>query len=81
MQIPDHFVIPVSALRQDNTIWTVAEGILRIESVQLVRQEGESVVLLAPDLSEGTQIIISDITLVSDGMRVQVSSSTTGAIN
>ncbi len=33
MQIPNHFVIPVSALRQDNTIWTVAEGILRIEPV------------------------------------------------
>jgi RND family efflux transporter MFP subunit len=81
MQIPNHFVIPVSALRQDNTIWTVAEGILRIEPVQLVRQEGEFVVLLAPGLSEGTQIIISDIALVSDRMRVQVSSSTTGAIN
>jgi len=81
MQIPDHFVLPVSALRQNNTVWTVAEGILSINPVQPVRQEGDQVVLLAPDLPEGTQIIVSDIALVSDGMRVRVSASAKGAIN
>ena len=81
MQIPDHFVLPVSALRQNNTVWTVAEGILNINPVQPVRQEGDQVVLLAPDLPEGTQIVVSDIALVSDGMRVRVSASAEGAIN
>lgn len=81
MQIPDHFVLPVSALRQNNTVWTVAEGILSIKPVQPVRQEGDQVVLLAPELPEGTQIVVSDIALVSDGMRVRVNISSEGAIN
>ena len=73
MSLPGHFVIPVSALRPNNTIWTsMSEGILKQETVEFVRQEGNQAVLLAPDLPEGTPIIVSDIALMSDGMRIKV---------
>ncbi len=72
MALPGHFVIPVSALRQNNTIWTArSEGTLQVTPVEFVRQEGDMAVLMAPDLAEGTPIIISDIALMTDGMRIQ----------
>lgn len=73
LELAEHFVLPVSAVRRDDTIWTVTpEGRLTIAPVEFVRQEGNMAVLLAPQLEEGTAIITSDIALVSDGMRVQV---------
>ncbi len=73
MSLPGHFVIPVSAMRPNNTIWTsMSEGTLKQESVEFVRQEGNQAVLLAPGLPEGTPIIVSDIALMSDGMRIKV---------
>ena len=45
---------------------------MRLEPVEVVRQEGNHLVLLAPQLPEGTNLIVSDIALVSDGMQVRV---------
>ena len=46
MALPGHFVIPVSALRQNNTIWTArSEGTLQVTPVEFVRQEGDMAVL------------------------------------
>ncbi|MDG2177016.1 MAG: efflux RND transporter periplasmic adaptor subunit [Gammaproteobacteria bacterium] len=82
MTIPGHFVLPVSAVHQDNTLWTVAgENRLQQVSVDFIRQEGNLAVLLAADLPEGTPIIISDIALVTDGMRIQVNPVSPGAIH
>lgn len=73
INVKNNFVLPVNALRSNNTIWVAkSEGFLSIEAVELIRQEGNQVVLLAPQLSEGSQIIISNIALVSDGMRIKV---------
>ena len=73
LELAQHFVLPVSAVRGEDTIWTAtAEGRLKIVPVEFVRQEGDMAVLLAPRLDEGTPIIVSDIALVSDGMRIQV---------
>lgn len=72
MSLSNHFVIPISALRNNSTIWVVgSEGRLSIEKVELVREEGNLAVLLAPQLTPGTAIIVSDIALVTDGMTVQ----------
>ena len=72
MVLPGHFVIPVSALRQNNTVWIArSEGTLEVTPVEFVRQEGDMTVLMAPDLAEGSSIIISDIALMTDGMRIQ----------
>ena len=58
MALPGHFVIPVSALRQNNTIWTArSEGTLQVTPVEFVRQEGDMAVLMAPDLAEGHQLL------------------------
>jgi len=82
MHLPEHFVLPVSALRANNTVWTAtAEGILNIVPVEFVRQEGNQAVLLAPDLPEGTPLVTSDIALVSDGMRVQAVPAASGMVN
>ena len=81
ISVDKHFVLPITALRPDNTIWTVeGEGMLAIEPVEFIRQEGNLVVLLA-DLPEGTPIITSNIALVSDGMRVRINRNTLGAAN
>lgn len=72
LSLANHFVLPISAVRNNSSIWIVeSEGRLRIETVELVREEGNLAILLAPQLAPGTQIIISDIALVSDGMRVR----------
>ena len=62
MALPGHFVIPVSALRQNNTVWTArSEGTLQVTPVEFVRQEGDMAVLMAPDLAEGTARLLSVI--------------------
>jgi len=83
MNINNHFVLPVSALRSNDSIWVISgEGILNIIPVEVIRQEGNQVVLLADGLPEGTPIVMSDIALVTDGMRVRLNQSpvTEGAI-
>ena len=70
LSLPGHFILPVSAVH-DGAIWVVdSESRLRITPVDIVRQEGNTYVLLAPSLPEGTAIITSAIALVSDGMSV-----------
>lgn len=72
IRVPGHFTLPVKAVH-DSNIWTVdSENRLHINPVEIVRQEGNSFVLLAPQLPEGTRIITSNIALVSDGMAVSV---------
>lgn len=76
MSLAQHFVLPLASLRNGNSIWIAdSENKLRIEPVEMVREEGDNVVLLAPQLREGSKIIVSDIALVSDGMSIQVKSS------
>lgn len=72
MELDKHFVLPLSALHNGNSIWLAdSENKLRIMPVELIREEGNLVVLLAPQLNRGAKIIISDIALVSDGMSVK----------
>jgi len=83
MNINNHFVLPVSALRSNDSIWVISgEGILNIIPVEVIRQEGNQVVLLADGLPEGTPIVMSDIALVTHVMRVRLNQSpvTEGAI-
>jgi RND family efflux transporter MFP subunit len=81
MRLDKHFVLPINALRPENTIWIATpEGTLQVIPVEFIRQEGNQAVLLAPALEEGTPIVISDIALVTDGMRIQVE-TVSGAIN
>lgn len=71
MDVPGHFILPVIAVN-DNSIRVVdSENRLRIVDVDVLRQEDNNIVLLAPGLEEGTLIIVSEIALVSDGMQVQ----------
>ncbi len=73
IELPEHFTVPVSALRNNDTIWVATpENRLRIEAVTVIREEGDLAVLLAPQLRPGAAIIISDIALVSDGMRISI---------
>lgn len=72
MELDNHFVLPLGALHNGNTIWIVdSKNKLRIAPVEIVREESNLVVLLAPQLNQETQIIISDIALVSDGMSIK----------
>jgi RND family efflux transporter MFP subunit len=75
LRLPGHFVLPVSAVHDDN-VWILdADQRLRVQPVQVVRQEGSQLVLLAPDLAPGTPVIVSNIALANDGMQVQVRES------
>ena len=75
MTLPGHFLLPVSAVHDGSIRILEGESRLRLAPVQVLRQEGNDLVLLAPELPEGTRIITSDIALVTDGMQVRVAES------
>ena len=76
MTLAEHFVLPVSAVT-DSTIRIVDdESRLRVVDVEVIRQEGNDFVLLAPSLAPGTPIIVSTLAISSDGMPVNVTDAT-----
>lgn len=64
--------LPRAALRQDNTVWVATpEGTLRVRPVQVVRPLKEEV-LVRLELGEGERIILTQLSGVSEGMKVRV---------
>jgi len=66
-------VVPRSALRLDDVVWTVGEdGILNIRQAEVLRRLQDNV-LARFDLDEGEHIITSQINGVTHGMKVRIS--------
>jgi RND family efflux transporter MFP subunit len=68
----EHFVsLPRPALRDGDAVWAVVDdSILRIVPAEPL-QEVEGTVLLDVDLAAGTPVIVSALSIVTDGMQVR----------
>ena len=62
--------LPERALREGDIVWCVTEGRVRFVPVEVVRRSREA--LLVRGLADGTEVITSDLAVVTDGMSVRV---------
>jgi RND family efflux transporter MFP subunit len=69
--------IPRRALRTDNEVWTVEDGLVRIVPVRLV-QRVENRVQVVGDISDGTPVITDGVDVVTNGMAVRLRSAAPG---
>lgn len=69
--LQDYFVIPRRALRVDDEIWTIKDdSLIHIAPVQVIQKIDEEVYVLG-DMDENTDVVISDMVAVTEGMRVR----------
>ena len=73
MELEDYFVLPAGIVRDDDTLWTLADDSrIRIIPVQRIRDSGERVVLMSAEIRDGTPVVTSDLAVVTEGMTVRV---------
>jgi RND family efflux transporter MFP subunit len=68
----DFHVIPRRALQPGNEVWAVADSTVRLVSVRVLQQAGDSV-FVAGDLRPGERVIVAGISLATEGLRVRPS--------
>lgn len=73
----DYFLIPRPALRVDDQVWLVEDGRVRIVPVDVV-QTRDNDVFVQGDLSGGDAAIVSGVTVVTDGMQVELARDAEG---
>ncbi|MCB2185279.1 MAG: efflux RND transporter periplasmic adaptor subunit [Deltaproteobacteria bacterium] len=65
-------LLPRDALRPDNIVWVAdAQGILHFTPVKVARLAGDKVVI-QPGLPDGSQVVLTPLKAVTDGMQVKV---------
>ena len=67
----DYHLIPRAGLRVDNEVWIVENGRVRIVPVTVVQTRDEDV-FVQGDLADGDEIILAGVSLVTEGMQVEV---------
>ena len=72
-EVQDYFVIPRRALRVDDEIWTIKnDSLIHIAKVQVIQKVDDEVFVLG-DMDENTEVVVSDLSAVTEGMRVRPS--------
>ncbi|MDT8367951.1 MAG: efflux RND transporter periplasmic adaptor subunit [Longimicrobiales bacterium] len=69
----NHHLIPRAALRVDNEVWVVEGGRIRIVPIEVVQARGNDV-FVRGELADGLPVIVSGITVATEGMRVELGS-------
>lgn len=64
-------VVPRQALREHSTVWLAEEGTLRIREVQVLRAQGEELIL-ASGIEPDQRVILTSLTGAAEGMTVRV---------
>ena len=67
-------VIPRTALRGENTVFTVVDDILKIQEVAVLSTDSNEVILLS-GVEEGAQVVTSSVRTPSDGMKVRITNT------
>ncbi len=66
-------LIPRAALRNDNTVWLVnGDETLRVVTVDVVQDQGTQVAIRSEELGSGDRLVITELAIASDGLRVRV---------
>jgi RND family efflux transporter MFP subunit len=67
-----HALVPRRALREGDALWLLEPGgTLRVRPVRVLQVVGERVAVSGEGLPEGVRIVVSDLKVVTDGMRVR----------
>ncbi|MDA2938380.1 efflux RND transporter periplasmic adaptor subunit [Acidobacteria bacterium AH-259-A15] len=69
----DVFPVPDHAIHNEDELWVVRDGRLRVQKVRIARRQRDWV-YVAAGLEEGQQVIVSPMDVVTDGMEVRVAS-------
>jgi RND family efflux transporter MFP subunit len=73
----DYYLIPRPALRVDDEVWVVEDGRVRIVAVDVVQTRNDDV-FVRGDLNDGDAVVVSGVTLATEGMRVESSPDSRG---
>jgi RND family efflux transporter MFP subunit len=75
-----HALVPRRALRDGGVLWLVGEGgAVSIRPVRLLQESGERAAVSADGLAEGARVVVSDLKVVTEGMRVREIGAEPGA--
>jgi RND family efflux transporter MFP subunit len=67
-----HALVPRRALRDGDVLWLLGEGgAVSIRPVRVLHESGDRAVVSASDLPEGARVVVSDLKVVTEGMRVR----------
>jgi multidrug efflux pump subunit AcrA (membrane-fusion protein) len=67
-----HALVPRRALREGDALWLLeAGGMLRVRPVRVLQVVGERVAVSGEGLPGSARIVVSDLKVVTDGMRVR----------
>ena len=67
-----HYAVPRSALREGSTIWAVTpEGTVVSRPVHVI-QEIQDTVFIRADMASSPRIVLSDLSVMTEGMEVRV---------
>lgn len=69
--VDGYYAVPRSALRDGPAVWVAEGGQLSARPVQVL-QEIQDTVLIRGDLAAGSNLIISDLTVATDGMAIRL---------
>jgi len=77
--LTNYAIVPRAAVRSGNTLWVMSpENRLSISSIKVIQRSGEYATIQASGLVANSQIIVTDLNVVSDGMLVRVSAQNNG---
>ena len=71
--------VPALAVRPGNEIWVVRDGTLAIVPVRVIQRSDEVAYITTPSLSEGGQVIVSNLNAPIEGMAVRVAAAEQGS--
>ncbi|NNE35264.1 MAG: HlyD family efflux transporter periplasmic adaptor subunit [Rhodothermales bacterium] len=74
-----YYVVPRSALKEDESIWVVRDGRIEISPVEILQQADDNAFVIAEGLAEGDEIVVSDLSVATQGMEVRVESAANAA--
>ncbi len=74
-ELDRYLIIPRRALRADETIWVVRNGEIDIVPVEVLQEADARAFVLTDEIESGDQVVISDMTVVTQGMKVRVAAN------
>ncbi|MEJ2200325.1 MAG: efflux RND transporter periplasmic adaptor subunit [Desulfuromonadaceae bacterium] len=73
--LPDVVVLPAAALRDNQTVWLVDDGRLRIQAVEVLRRTRNEVVIGA-GVADGEQVVLTYLPGAAAGMKLRLVADT-----
>ena len=71
MALDQYYVLPREALRENDTVWIVENGLLYVRPIEIV-QEVDEAIYITSGITENDAVITSTLTVMTDGMSVRV---------